>query len=180
MSGCTTWIRKTDCAALQEVGPDEVFRLVGTMGGGGTPTPTPIPRSFTNTPPPPPSSPSFFPPLPPPPSNCKPTPTATPTATATPTTHSDGKSYSNAQDRPPRQDLAPLRYRDPRIPKVKCTYENESKISAYILRGSTTALLFSCVLVALCSAIHLPEQRSRLSLRRITPSSARMHTRAGA
>jgi len=31
-------------------------------------------------------------------------------------------------------------------------------ISAYILRGSTAALLFSCVIVALCSAINLPEQ----------------------
>ena len=30
--------------------------------------------------------------------------------------------------------------------------------SAYILRGSTAALLFSCVIVALCSAINLPEQ----------------------
>ena len=36
--------------------------------------------------------------------------------------------------------------------------KTNSKISAYILRGSTTALLSSCVLVALCSAIHLPEQ----------------------
>ena len=33
-----------------------------------------------------------------------------------------------------------------------------NKISAYILRGSTTALLFSCLIVALCSAINLPEQ----------------------
>src|SRR5262249_3245462 len=33
-----------------------------------------------------------------------------------------------------------------------------NKLSAYILRGSTTALLFSCVIVALCSAINLPEQ----------------------
>ena len=32
-----------------------------------------------------------------------------------------------------------------------------NKISAYILRGSMAALLFSCVIVALCSAIHLPE-----------------------
>jgi len=36
--------------------------------------------------------------------------------------------------------------------------KTKSKLSAYILRGSTTALLFSCVFVALCSAIHLPEQ----------------------
>src|SRR5438093_1954668 len=34
----------------------------------------------------------------------------------------------------------------------------KSRLSAYILRGSTTALLFSCVIVALCSAINLPEQ----------------------
>src|SRR5262249_53575378 len=36
--------------------------------------------------------------------------------------------------------------------------KTKSKLSAYILRGSTTALLFSCVIVALCSAINLPEQ----------------------
>src|SRR5438034_2823333 len=36
--------------------------------------------------------------------------------------------------------------------------KTKNKLSAYILRGSTGALLFSCVLVALCSAIHLPEQ----------------------
>ena len=34
----------------------------------------------------------------------------------------------------------------------------KTKISAYLLRGSTAALLFSCVIVALCSAINLPEQ----------------------
>ena len=34
----------------------------------------------------------------------------------------------------------------------------KSKPSAYILRGSTATLLFSCVIVALCSAIHVPEQ----------------------
>src|SRR6266576_2519623 len=36
--------------------------------------------------------------------------------------------------------------------------KTKTKISAYILRGTTTALLFSCVIVALCSAINLPEQ----------------------
>src|SRR5438034_1166083 len=36
--------------------------------------------------------------------------------------------------------------------------KTKSKLSAYILRGSTTALFFSCVIVALCSAINLPEQ----------------------
>ena len=36
--------------------------------------------------------------------------------------------------------------------------KTNNKIGAYILRGSTAALLFSCVIVALCSAINLPEQ----------------------
>src|SRR6267378_6534384 len=36
--------------------------------------------------------------------------------------------------------------------------KTKSKLSAYILRGSATALLFSCVIVALCSAINLSEQ----------------------
>jgi hypothetical protein len=36
--------------------------------------------------------------------------------------------------------------------------KTKTKLSAYILRGSTTALLFSCVIVALCSAINPPEQ----------------------
>src|SRR4029453_13881806 len=36
--------------------------------------------------------------------------------------------------------------------------KTNNKLSAYILRGSTTALLFSCVIVALCSAINLPEK----------------------
>src|SRR5438477_2768274 len=36
--------------------------------------------------------------------------------------------------------------------------KTNNKLSAYILRGSTNALLFSCVIVALCSAINLPEQ----------------------
>src|SRR5438034_5701799 len=36
--------------------------------------------------------------------------------------------------------------------------KTKSKITAYILRRTTTALLFSCVIVALCSAINLPEQ----------------------
>jgi hypothetical protein len=35
--------------------------------------------------------------------------------------------------------------------------KTNNKISAYILRGSMTALLFSCVIVALCSAINLPQ-----------------------
>src|SRR4029450_6438947 len=36
--------------------------------------------------------------------------------------------------------------------------KTNNRISAYILRGSMGALLFSCVIVALCSAINLPEQ----------------------
>src|SRR5438876_516900 len=36
--------------------------------------------------------------------------------------------------------------------------KTKSKLNAYILRGSATALLLSCVIVALCSAINLPEQ----------------------
>src|SRR5262245_40949850 len=36
--------------------------------------------------------------------------------------------------------------------------KTNNKLSAYILRGSTTALLFSCVIVAICSAISVPEQ----------------------
>src|ERR1043166_8455235 len=33
--------------------------------------------------------------------------------------------------------------------------KTDNKVSAYIVRGSTGALLFSCVIVALCSAVHL-------------------------
>src|SRR5215211_2403365 len=39
--------------------------------------------------------------------------------------------------------------------------KTNNKIGAYILRGSTAALLLSCVIVALCSAINLPEQRQK-------------------
>jgi hypothetical protein len=40
--------------------------------------------------------------------------------------------------------------------------KTNNKLSAYILRGSTTVLLFSCVIVALCSAINLPEQPRKI------------------
>jgi Kelch motif len=40
--------------------------------------------------------------------------------------------------------------------------KTKSKFSAYILRGGTAALLFSCVVVAICSAINLPEQASKI------------------
>jgi N-acetylneuraminic acid mutarotase len=39
--------------------------------------------------------------------------------------------------------------------------KTKNKLSAYILRGSTAALLFSCVIVALCSAINLPQHPPR-------------------
>src|SRR4030095_7121961 len=39
--------------------------------------------------------------------------------------------------------------------------KTNNKLGAYILRSSTGALLFSCVLVALFSAIHLPEQPAK-------------------
>ena len=39
--------------------------------------------------------------------------------------------------------------------------KTNNKITACILRGSTAALLFSCVFVALCSAINLPEQPAK-------------------
>src|SRR6516162_1745553 len=44
--------------------------------------------------------------------------------------------------------------------------KTNSKLSAYILRGSTTALLFTCVIVALCSAINLPERPPKARLPR--------------
>src|SRR5438552_3265703 len=39
--------------------------------------------------------------------------------------------------------------------------KTKSKLNAYILRGSATALLFSCVIVALCFAINLPQQSAK-------------------
>jgi len=63
-TGCVVWVRKTACAQLAQTAPDQVFRLIGTAGGG-TPTPTP-----TSTPTPTPTA--------------TVTPTATPTATPTP------------------------------------------------------------------------------------------------
>jgi hypothetical protein len=66
-TGCVIWVRKIACALLGETAPDQVFRLIGTSGGG-TPTPTPTP-STTPTPTP----------------TTTPTPTATPSATPRPT-----------------------------------------------------------------------------------------------
>ena len=48
--GCLTWGPQTTCLATQN-GPDELFRLIGTVGGG-TPTPTPTPPFGAPTPPP--------------------------------------------------------------------------------------------------------------------------------
>jgi hypothetical protein len=56
-TGCVVWVRRTACAQLAQTAPDQVFRLIGTAGGG-TPTPTPTPTPTV-------------------------TPTATPTVTAT-------------------------------------------------------------------------------------------------
>src|SRR4029450_9276742 len=70
-TGCVVWIRKTACAQLAQIAPDQVFRLIG-ISGGSTPTPTPTPTaSSTATPTPTPAPTSTV------------TPTATPTATAT-------------------------------------------------------------------------------------------------
>jgi hypothetical protein len=41
---------------------------------------------------------------------------------------------------------------------MKVSMKTKSKLSAYILHGSAAILLFSCVIVALCSAVHLPQQ----------------------
>jgi hypothetical protein len=47
--GCLTWGRKTSCL-LTQTRPDQLFLLIGTAVGGGTPTPTP--PFGTPTPPP--------------------------------------------------------------------------------------------------------------------------------
>jgi hypothetical protein len=41
--------------------------------------------------------------------------------------------------------------------------KTNNKINAYILRGSAGALLFSCVIVAICSAINLPKRSPKVS-----------------
>jgi hypothetical protein len=72
-TGCVVWVRKVACASLGETAPDQVFRLIGTSGGG-TPTPTP-----STTPTPTPTA------TPTPTSTATPTPTATPSVTPRPT-----------------------------------------------------------------------------------------------
>ena len=71
-TGCIIWVRKITCALLAQIAPNQVFRLIGTAGGG-TPTPTPSPT---------------------------PTPTATATATATATPTGTPSVTPSATPRP--------------------------------------------------------------------------------
>ncbi len=77
---CVVWIRKVTCAALGETAPDQVFRLVGTTGGG---TPTPAP-SITPTPT----------------ATATATPTPTPTATPTATPRVTPRPHPTPRPRP--------------------------------------------------------------------------------
>jgi cell division septation protein DedD len=79
-TGCVVWVRKTACAQLVQTAPDQVFRLIGTAGGG-TPTPTATPTPTVTV------TPTATPTATPTPSvTPTPTATATVTPTATPTT----------------------------------------------------------------------------------------------
>jgi hypothetical protein len=49
LPACITWNRKLTCVPTAG-GPDQVFRLNGTIGTAGTPTPTPTPGTPTPTP----------------------------------------------------------------------------------------------------------------------------------
>jgi hypothetical protein len=51
--------------------------------------------------------------------------------------------------------------------------KTKTKLNAYILRGSTGALLLSCVIVALCSAINLPGANGHASAATVAPSVTR-------
>jgi len=63
-TGCVIWVRKTACAQLSQIAPDQVFSLIGTaVAGTPTPTATATPTATTTV---------------------TPTPTATATVTATP------------------------------------------------------------------------------------------------
>ena len=73
-TGCVVWVRKVACASLGETAPDQVFRLIGTSGGG-TPTPTP---STTPTPTPTATTTPTQTPTPTPVATAPPTPSATP------------------------------------------------------------------------------------------------------
>lgn len=80
-TGCVIWVRKTACASLAQIAPDQVFRLIGTAVAG-TPTPTPtatVTPTATSTATPTPSV------TPTPTATATVTPTATPTTTPRPT-----------------------------------------------------------------------------------------------
>ena len=87
---CPTWAQKTTCIPLTG-GPDQVFRLNGTTGGGTpTPTPTSSPTASPTATPTATASPSTTPTATPsatgsPTATPTATPSGTPTATATPT-----------------------------------------------------------------------------------------------
>ncbi len=51
--------------------------------------------------------------------------------------------------------------------------KTKTKLSAYILRGSMNALLFSCVIVALCWAVNLPIAKGRASAASVAASAIR-------
>ena len=83
---CPTWAWKTTCIPITG-GPDQVFRLNGTMGGG-TPTPTPSPTASPTATPTATGSPTASPSVTPSPTaTASPTatPSATPSATGSPT-----------------------------------------------------------------------------------------------
>jgi hypothetical protein len=83
---CPTWALKTTCIPITG-GPDQVFRLNGTMGGG-TPTPTPSPTASPTATPTATGSPTASPSVTPSPTaTASPTatPSATPSATGSPT-----------------------------------------------------------------------------------------------
>jgi hypothetical protein len=91
-TGCVVWIRKIACAQLAETAPDQVFRLIGTSGGG-TPTPTP---TASTTPTPTPTATAT------PKSTATPTPTATPSATPRPTPTPRSRPTPAPRPTPPR------------------------------------------------------------------------------
>jgi len=89
-TGCVVWVRKTACAQLEQIAPDQVFRLIGTaVAGTPTPTATPTP-TVTVTP------------------TATPTPTPTPTASVTPTSTPTATATSTPRPTPtPRSAPTP-------------------------------------------------------------------------
>ena len=51
-----------------------------------------------------------------------------------------------------------------RMMKEDQSMKTKSKISGYILRTSTAALLFSCVIIAISSALNLPNHPPKISV----------------